>query len=153
MLYRRNAYPQHWRGHRGTWAIPFGELQERSGRVEEQLQAHGLHPGSENWPDDHLRLESGHKIGFHLDPESNRWRMLTVHPGDMTGGGIWSDLGGHDHSVAANALRELRHPHVVQAMGAQWKRAAESGDPQGTLGRPKPWVADNPYDMHFSHYE
>lgn len=153
MIYRDNAYPYHYRGPRGTWAIPFGEMQERSNRVEEQLQAHGLHPGPEYWPDDSQRLESGHKIGFHLDPESNRWRMLALHPGDSTGGAVWSDLGSHDHSVAANALRELHHPHVVKAMGEQWQRAAEAGDPQGTAGTPKRWVQDNPYDSHFSHYE
>jgi hypothetical protein len=152
MIYRDNAYPAHYRGHRGNWAIPFSELQARTHRVQEDLRSRGLYPGEEHWPDDYAHLESGHKVGFHLDPERNRWTMMTHHGGDPTGATGWSDLGDDDERVGDRALRELRHPDVVRFMGGQMQRAAEGGDPYGFGGHPAQWSDVQKNSVRFRHY-
>jgi hypothetical protein len=100
-------------------------------------------------------LESGHYVHYSLDqdPESGerRWSLSIRHGGDPTGSWIRSDLGADDSQFAERLKAELRHRDVVKAMGDQWRRATEAGDPHGlTSPMDQRWQQDPSHA--FRHY-
>jgi hypothetical protein len=141
--------------------IPHEEIARRNALARASLAHAGIISSDEFWrhpsSPPQWRLETGHRIGVGVHPETGEYGMNVTHQGDPSGNTLVSMLGTHDESQIPDRLnQEFRHRETMGHLRDMYVRAANNNDPTGAHPEAqrvsRDWASDPQYIM-LNHYE